>query len=117
LRYFSNKTLLGILILSALGCEKNKQSIYAGVAVVDITPPLELQPILGGYGDRMSKPACMLCLFFSHPSADRINIPSSVLLLKYRNSNYPIFQGIKLICFFPRSVKLSYMSRLLWLIL
>ena len=57
MRYFSNTALLVILILSALGCEKNKQSIHAGVAVVDITPPLELQPILGGYGDRMSKPA------------------------------------------------------------
>ena len=57
MRYLRNTPLLGLLILLALGCEKNKKSIYAGVAVVDITPPLELQPILGGYGDRMSKPA------------------------------------------------------------
>ncbi|MGE3316917.1 MAG: neutral/alkaline non-lysosomal ceramidase N-terminal domain-containing protein, partial [Planctomycetaceae bacterium] len=31
--------------------------LSAGVAVVDITPPLELHPPLGGYGARMNKPA------------------------------------------------------------
>lgn len=31
--------------------------LSAGVAVVDITPPLELNPPLGGYGARMNKPA------------------------------------------------------------
>jgi hypothetical protein len=31
--------------------------LKAGVAVVDITPPLELKPPLGGYGARMNKPA------------------------------------------------------------
>src|SRR5437899_3087895 len=32
-------------------------SLNAGVARVDITPPLELKASLGGYGDRMNKPA------------------------------------------------------------
>ena len=48
---------MGLLILTIPGCDEKKQSIRAGIAVVDITPPLELMPILGGYGDRMSKPA------------------------------------------------------------
>ena len=32
-------------------------SLRAGVARVDITPPLEMKAALGGYGDRMSRPA------------------------------------------------------------
>src|SRR5438477_9805843 len=31
--------------------------IEAGVARVNLTPPLEMKAILGGYGERMSKPA------------------------------------------------------------
>ena len=44
-------------ILSIFGCGEKKKTIQAGVSVKNITPPLELNPILGGYGDRMSKPA------------------------------------------------------------
>ncbi len=44
-----------LLFLSA--CTDETESIRAGVAVMDITPPLSIKPILGGYGDRMSKPA------------------------------------------------------------
>ncbi len=33
------------------------EPLTAGVARVDITPPLELKASLGGYGDRMSRPA------------------------------------------------------------
>ncbi len=35
----------------------NTMPLTAGVARVDITPPLELKASLGGYGDRMSRPA------------------------------------------------------------
>ncbi len=47
--------LFWIIILS--GCADKTQPIQAGVATIDITPSLSLKPILGGYGDRMSKPA------------------------------------------------------------
>src|SRR2546427_376660 len=32
-------------------------SVEAGVARVNLTPPLEMKAALGGYGERMSKPA------------------------------------------------------------
>ena len=44
-------------IVSIFGCGEKRETIQAGVSVKNITPPLELNPILGGYGDRMSKPA------------------------------------------------------------
>ncbi|MED5256510.1 MAG: neutral/alkaline non-lysosomal ceramidase N-terminal domain-containing protein, partial [Candidatus Neomarinimicrobiota bacterium] len=44
-------------ILSIFGCSEKRETIQAGVSVKNITPPLEINPILGGYGDRMSKPA------------------------------------------------------------
>ena len=34
-----------------------KDKITANVARVDLTPPLEMKFALGGYGDRMNKPA------------------------------------------------------------
>ncbi len=37
--------------------EHDSITLTAGVARVDITPPLELKASLGGYGDRMNKPA------------------------------------------------------------
>ena len=48
---------LSLFILTIFGCDEKKYPIHAGTAVMNITPPLELNPILGGYGDRMSKPA------------------------------------------------------------
>jgi hypothetical protein len=35
----------------------NAAELRAGVASVDLTPPLKLKPPLGGYGDRMNRPA------------------------------------------------------------
>ena len=48
---------LAFFILFFFGCDEKKQLIHAGVSVINITPPLDLNPILGGYGDRMSQPA------------------------------------------------------------
>src|SRR3954454_15534654 len=31
--------------------------LHAGVACVDLTPPMSMKAALGGYGERMSKPA------------------------------------------------------------
>src|SRR5262245_4261617 len=46
----ANLWLLSVRVLVAA-------ELKAGVAVVDITPPLELKPPLGGYGARMNRPA------------------------------------------------------------
>src|SRR5438552_8948462 len=43
-----------LLAASALSA---KAELRAGVAAVDITPPPALKASLGGYGERMSKPA------------------------------------------------------------
>lgn len=51
------RVFLAFFILSFFGCDEKKQLIHAGVSVINITPPLNLNPILGGYGDRMSQPA------------------------------------------------------------
>jgi hypothetical protein len=37
--------------------QANAQEVQAGVARVDLTPPLSLKASLGGYGARMGKPA------------------------------------------------------------
>lgn len=44
--------LVAAVVSAAAGSE-----FEAGVARVDLTPPLEIKASLGGYGDRMSKPA------------------------------------------------------------
>jgi len=38
-------------------CSRSQEGLVAGVARVDITPPLEMKASLGGYGERMSEPA------------------------------------------------------------
>lgn len=53
------KTLKLIMIISLVFISSSIYSIglTANVASIDITPPLEMQFALGGYGERMSKPA------------------------------------------------------------
>jgi neutral ceramidase len=47
-------TCLGLV----LGCARaSAGELTAGVAVVDLTPPLKLKPTLGGYAARMNRPA------------------------------------------------------------
>src|SRR2546427_13251698 len=47
-----------ILLLTALGPSALRGAVLqGGVARVNITPPPEMKAILGGYGERMSKPA------------------------------------------------------------
>src|SRR5579864_5567624 len=46
-----------ILCLTRTASSVAAGELRAGVARIDITPPLELKPALGGYGDRMNKPA------------------------------------------------------------
>ncbi len=49
-----------VLILSAIliiAIHVDARHVTASIAVVDITPPLEMKYTLGGYGQRMSKPA------------------------------------------------------------
>ena len=57
LAIFCDVKCMIFFILSIFGCGEKRETIQAGVSVKNITPPLELNPILGGYGDRMSKPA------------------------------------------------------------
>jgi neutral ceramidase len=48
---------LAMLSHDAVADSRSAAAMQAGVARIDITPPLELQASLGGYGDRMSAPA------------------------------------------------------------
>ena len=45
------------LIFSGTAIVVNGQELTANVSVIDITPPLEMKYTLGGYGERMNKPA------------------------------------------------------------
>ena len=47
-------SLAGLLAPVAVG---RAAELKAGVARVDLTPPLELKAPLGGYGERMNRPA------------------------------------------------------------
>jgi hypothetical protein len=49
--------LVSIVSLSFLSSSNGSAGLKAGVARVDLTPPLEMKASLGGYGERMSKPA------------------------------------------------------------
>ena len=48
---------LSILFFMFLSVLSRAEGVNAGAAAVDMTPPLEMKFALGGYGDRMSKPA------------------------------------------------------------
>src|ERR1051325_788765 len=48
---------LCVCFLIAVTPRADSQTLSAGVARVDITPPLELKASLGGYGERMNRPA------------------------------------------------------------
>src|SRR5262245_19169561 len=57
---FGRVLILGAALLLAARagfCANGSPALQAGVARVNITPPLEMKAILGGYGERMSKPA------------------------------------------------------------
>jgi len=45
------------MLLSSLVYAAEKQALTASVSTIDITPPLEMKYTLGGYGERMNKPA------------------------------------------------------------
>lgn len=49
--------LLGLLVVCTVCPASPAAELKAGVARVDITPPLELLAPLGGYGERMNRPA------------------------------------------------------------
>ena len=53
--------LVLVFSLAVLACghlwASDTSTIQAGVARVNLTPPLEMKAALGGYGARMSKPA------------------------------------------------------------
>jgi len=52
-----NVFIVTILLIGFLTIQAGSAPLSAGVAKVNMTPPLELKYALGGYGDRMSKPA------------------------------------------------------------
>ena len=54
---FLHWLLVGVAIFAALAGNTLAAELSAGVAHVDITPPLELNAPLGGYGERMNRPA------------------------------------------------------------
>src|SRR6185369_12022641 len=45
------------MILSTYSTPAHAAELSAGVARIDLTPPLDLQAPLGGYGERMNRPA------------------------------------------------------------
>lgn len=49
--------ITGIFSLLAIEFPSNGANLTASVSVVDITPPIEMKYTLGGYGERMNKPA------------------------------------------------------------
>ena len=49
--------VISLLILGIANNAAEASSLRAGVARVNLTPPLEMRAALGGYGARMSKPA------------------------------------------------------------
>ncbi len=54
------RILLSVVLFAAsfrAPAASDSPGLQAGVARVDITPPLEMKAALGGYGERMSKPA------------------------------------------------------------
>jgi len=53
----SRKLILGFIAIFAFLFALHASAIEANVAVIKLTPPLELGYTLGGYGARMSKPA------------------------------------------------------------
>jgi hypothetical protein len=58
MRRFHSCLLFSVLgLLSSTTLSSHAAALEAGVARVDLTPPLELKATLGGYGERMSKPA------------------------------------------------------------
>src|ERR1041385_5328717 len=48
---------LALVIAMADSARGNDEPLFAGVSRIDITPPMELKASLGGYGDRMNRPA------------------------------------------------------------
>jgi hypothetical protein len=59
MRPLKNSLLFWIGLLWAVGgaCPTRAAQLRAGAARADLTPPLEMKAALGGYGERMSKPA------------------------------------------------------------
>ena len=56
--FIASWTFVGLLGPWAVGIEpRGAAELKAGVARVDLTPPLELNAPLGGYGERMNRPA------------------------------------------------------------
>ncbi len=49
--------ITGIFLLLAIEFPSNGANLTASVSTVDITPPIEMKYTLGGYGERMNKPA------------------------------------------------------------
>src|ERR1044072_3899411 len=48
---------VSLLLAGGTAFAAGPPSVEAGVARVNLTPPLEMKAALGGYGERMSKPA------------------------------------------------------------
>ena len=49
--------ITGVLLLLAINFPSKGANLTASVSAVDITPPIEMKYTLGGYGERMNKPA------------------------------------------------------------
>jgi neutral ceramidase len=69
-----------VLLFLLIQIRANSNSITANAAAVDITPPLEMKYTLGGYGERMNKPA----------EGIHDHIWAKALVLKKGNEKYAI---------------------------
>lgn len=92
--YFTLAVMLLITIRSRAA------GVQANVATVDITPPLEMKYTLGGYGERMSKPA----------TAVHDPIMAKALVVKKDNTKYAIITID--ILGLPANVKVDLLKRL-----
>ncbi len=71
---------LSFIVLFLIRIQSHAADIQANVASVDITPPLEMKYTLGGYGERMNKPAIAI-----HDP-----IFAKALVVKKENTKYAI---------------------------
>lgn len=76
----NSKFITGLVILLIAGFSSQAKNLTANVATISITPPLEMKYTLGGYGERMNKPA----------EAIHDPVLAKALVLKKNNHKYAI---------------------------
>ncbi len=78
--------LFGLVLLTSICFPSKGTNLTANVSAIDITPPLEMKYTLGGYGERMNKPAegihdkiCAKALAFKNENQKYVIVTIDVL--------------------------------------